>query len=581
MKRAQLFLFLLVLTVVQASGQGQTAFRPPLDIPLLLSGSFGELRSGHFHSGIDIKTGGVTGKKVYAVADGYVFRIKIGDGGYGKALYIMHPAAGGGYVSVYGHLSRFNKKIEKRVKAEQYKRERFFVEIFPEKGEIPVKKGDIIAYSGNTGSSAGPHLHFEIRNAATESPLNPLKFKGIGVSDHRHPLIVQLAVYPVDDTSLVNGKNDTVVYPVAGTGKHCYIKGNPVLKLHGRVSFGLRTYDLMDKISNKNGIYSLTAFVDSTPFFGISMDSTSFFTTRYINSLIDYRRFQKQGKRFIRTEIDTNNRLRFYTVKHNSGIVLLNDDKEHLLAFKVTDINGNEARLRVKIKGNRIPVSRKIKKAAKSPTGGVFLKFDRPARIDKRDFSVDFPANDFYRSFYFTSKTLPPVKGAFSKTVILHNRFVPVHKRFGLSIRPDTVPQRLRKKLYIAYLQINKGDTNSHYTGGKWKNGRLVTRVRDFGLYTVLADTLPPHIKPLYFPLTDLKNGQTIKIKISDRETGIKSYRAEINGRWFLMEYDRKKDLLTGTVDEHVPKGKSKFKLVVTDYLNNRAALEKEIEKVR
>ncbi|HEY9114612.1 MAG TPA: M23 family metallopeptidase, partial [Bacteroidales bacterium] len=224
-------------------------FRSPLDIPLYLSGTFGELRSNHFHSGIDIKTQGVEGKNVYAVADGYVSRIKVSAGGYGKALYINHP---NGTVSVYGHLKKFSPAIEKYVRDLQYSNESFEVEAFPTKETLPVKKGDVVAFSGNTGSSGGPHLHFEIREEGTQYAVNPLLYKSIKVKDLLKPSIMELVIYPVDEQSLIDGKNDTAFFAVEGTGKDYVLKGKPKITVTGNVSFGIRTIDLMSDIPNKN-----------------------------------------------------------------------------------------------------------------------------------------------------------------------------------------------------------------------------------------------------------------------------------------------------------------------------------------
>ncbi|MFA7301975.1 MAG: M23 family metallopeptidase, partial [Candidatus Shapirobacteria bacterium] len=260
-------------------------FAPPLDIPLYLSGTFGELRPNHFHAGIDIKTQGREGQNVRAIEDGWVSRIKISPGGYGKALYITHP---NGFVSVYGHLQRYGDSIQRYVKEIQYSRESFEVEIFPNEHELPVKKGDLVAYSGNTGGSMGPHLHFEIRDEATQYSLNPLLFTSIKVKDFYRPQILNMAVYPVDTNSFVNGKQETAFLEVTGWGDQHKLKSQRPVKVSGRVSFGIVAHDLMNEIPNKNGVFEVKLLDDTTQIFGLMLDKLSFATARYINSLIDY-----------------------------------------------------------------------------------------------------------------------------------------------------------------------------------------------------------------------------------------------------------------------------------------------------
>ncbi len=571
MKNKWLFLFVLLLMITGVFAQNKkidAGFRSPLDIPLYLSGSFGELRSGHFHSGIDIKTEGVTGKPVYSVADGYVSRIKISLGGYGKALYVTHP---NGYVSVYGHLSRFNDTLQNFIKKVQYERESYTVEVFPPKNRFKVKKGDIIAYSGNSGSSGGPHLHFEIREEKSQYPVNPLLFKNIDVADHRHPLIISLAVYPVDDTSLINGKNDTLVLPVFGTGKSCHLKNNKVISAHGNISFGIRTYDLMDKINNKNGVYKIDVTVDSSKVYELMMDKISFYTTRYINSLIDFRYYQKKGKRLIRIQKDTNNRLFNYKSIENSGVFCFNDNKKHKITFEISDIENNNAKLVFYVKGDGTPVKERLKKNNKTGKNSLFVKYDKPFRVEGRHFVASFPANSFYRSFYFNYTETAGQDSSFSHIINLGSRFVPVHKRFDFTIIPDTIPHKYKDKMYMAKID----EDNIYYVGGEWKGNALYARIREFGSYAVYSDTVPPIVKTLNFPKGKLPAKQkTLKLIIKDKETGIKKYRAVLNGEWLLMEYDAKNDLLTYFVDEHLKKGKNDFKLTVYDNVGNKTDFE-------
>jgi murein DD-endopeptidase MepM/ murein hydrolase activator NlpD len=538
-------------------------FGPPINIPLFLSGTFGELRRDHIHSGIDIKTQSAEGKAVVAIADGYISRIKVSPTGFGKALYINHP---NGYTSVYAHLQKFNDSLQKFTLENQYKKESFALNLFPDKKQFRFKKGDTIAFSGNSGGSFGPHLHFEIRDTKTEKVINPLFFK-FDVKDFVRPRINYLKIYSLSQNIGPVASHDKV-YQVKGWGLKHHLPKNDTIVTIGNIAFGINVYDQLNDMPNKNGVYSVEMYIDSNLYFKLSMDQFTFPESRYINSLIDYAEFKENKRRFVRTEIDPNNHLSVYDTVQNHGIYIPQDTLTHLVKFIIKDTYANVSELKFYIK-NKAQLTELLIQGS-PPDPRMFFAHDTENYFDTDSFRIKTPANAFYRDFVFTYSKSPKTKDNPFTVHHIHQESTPVHKWIEIEILPDSLIVGLENKYLIARVEKDKDEQLFISEGGEYFEGKLKTNIRDFGDYLVCIDTIAPEIKALNISKEkNLKGQKNIKFKISDELSGIADYRASLNGDWILMDYDPKNELLIYNFDSKLPKGESKFLLTVTDKKGN------------
>ena len=530
-------------------------FQAPLDIPLILSGTFGELRSNHFHAGIDIKTQGASGHKVYSVADGYVSRIKISPWGYGKALYITHP---NGYTSVYAHLSKYHGLIEEYVKNAQYDKESFTIELFPQKEELFVKKGDLVAFSGNSGSSSAPHLHFELRTSKNEFPQNGLHF-GFKVKDNIAPVIREIKVQPRGEKSQVNQQQLSKFFKPSKEGSIYKIK-QPIL-VYGKVSVGIYTHDLLNGANNKNGVYSVDLYIDGSRIYFHEMNEFGFHETRYINSHIDYAENQISKKRIHSCYTEINNLLSVYEHVENNGVISV--DSIHQGKFIIKDVYGNTSELHFTLEATKYIPTKNSQKIL--PVVATF-PYQEANIYQNEGIEIYIPKKALYDTLQFQySVSGDTLSNCFAPVHNVHNKYVAVHKPYAISIE-NTVDSLLKSKAFIA--QINKNGKLS-FRGGKWVNNKLTTKLKSFGRFTVAIDTINPTIKGLNIYPGKTMTSSTLRVIIKDDMSGIKAFRGEIDGKWILMEFDPKRNLLTHYFEKDLGNGMHSFTLKLEDERGN------------
>ena len=554
--RLILSLFLSTTLFVNAQNNyPQDYFGSPLEVPLILAGNFGEMRSNHFHSGLDIKTQQREGLRVIAPADGFVSRIKVAHFGYGKALYITHP---NGYTTVYGHLQNFSPEIEAYVKKQQYEQESFEVEFFPNAGILPITKGSLIAYTGNTGGSGGPHLHFEIRDKE-ERPMNPMLF-GFDIKDTTKPVISSLYAFPLDENATVNRANSKQklrLIPLKTGGYNA-----ESIEAFGNIGFGIETTDRQDLAANANGVFNIQTFLNGNQNFEVDFSVFSFDESGCLNQYIDYEHYTTKRER-IQKLFKKNNPLSMLKPFVNDGILNIKDSISSIYKIRVSDFKNNEAFVSINIKGSK-PTTSNPQKPKTTP---YYITANQFTNLKSGNVSVDLYPDTFFEDFYMDFD----VK---NDTLILHKDIVPARKNFSINYDISNYKDADKEKLFIARLVGYKNYPVYSFT--KRNGSVLSTSTKTLGTYALTTDMVAPTISALNFKDGQwLSNFRFLKIKIDDALSGISNYRATINDKWILMEYDYKTKTLTYDFNDNTTiETKNNLKVIVTDNVGNSATFE-------
>ena len=615
------FLFFLIYIINVSAQENPYMFPVRTDQQNYLSGTMGELRGAHFHAGIDIKTGGAAGLKIFAAADGYVSRIKVNGGGYGNALYISHPQLG--TTTVYGHLQKYNETIAAYVLKEQYKRESFAVDLYPDKDIFEVKKGDVVAFSGNSGSSGGPHLHFEIRDKY-QRPLNPLDYGFSEIRDNISPTVQKIGLRTMNKDSRVSNQFGFFEFTPSRL-KSEYTISKPI-EVYGEIGISVMGYDRLNDASNRNGIPHISMIMDGKQIIDITIDKVPFSKTRQILSYRDYEIKAKENKSFQKLFIDDGNDMGIYASNVNRGIISIKDTLVHDLKITLKDAHGNASVIKFKAKGIKprvtaIKNSKNFKPfrhlvvdntlvfmGKKAENNGFFahiyanrmnyelsssyyvndysvylwdLRSGMPDSIEmcgemiypglemivpsesefkyyKTEFDLHFYTKTLFDTLYLKTDYMDELAND-KEFFEISEDIYPLKKNMKIILKPKLTYKR-KDKVSAYYTTDLK---NFSFQGGDWVNDKFELMTRTLGKYTLLADTVAPKIKVVQ------QNRDHFRCYITDKISGIKKYELYINDQWVLMNYDPKRDYIwSEKLDKSIP-FTGNIKLKVIDNVNN------------
>lgn len=535
-------------------------FISPLDLPLTLAGNFGEPRRLHFHTGLDFRTNQEEGHKVFAAADGYISRINVSGAGYGNALYITHP---NGLVTVYGHLQQFNTTITERLRKEQYAKESFTVDFKVNPGELPVKQGEQIALSGNTGGSGGPHLHFEIRDSL-ENTYNPMLF-GFKLKDDLKPVVSSLRFYAADSI-----KNRSSAFTKAIGGKNGIYEVEDVIKFNAlQIGFAVNVHDIMNNTGAHVGIYNLTVFDGNRMVYDFKMQGFSFPEKRCVLSHIDYPAFLNEGRKsYHKCFVEPGNQAPLYDNLVDGGIIDLSDGKPHKLLVEISDFNGNVDLVKFTAQYDKAATT--FKPQAFSYT--QLLEYKDRNEFSTADIKLVWPIGCLFDDVYMSySASLATDASIYSKVHQVGNSNQQAYDWFEVAVR-TTVPEALHDKALLIY-EDGSGDRAAR--GGRYQDGFIVAKGRDFGKYFVKVDTTGPTIRPLNISEgRKMTTYKTIVFKISDNLSGIADFDTYLDGKWVVTDYDAKSAMITHKIATDLQPGEHTFTVVAEDERKNRSTYD-------
>lgn len=548
------FLSFCLLSILFKLNSQEYNLNSPIDLPLNLSGTFGEFRSSHFHYGLDITTNKKPGYSVYSIDNGSIIRIRVSTSGYGKALYIDHS---NGLTSVYGHLKEFSPKIQEYIKEQQYLNKSYNIQKFFNVGDLVVNRGDLIGYSGNTGGSSGPHLHFEIRDTKSQNPINPLSFK-YKYEDNKRPVIRSLYIF--DETDSFK-KNNPKKYFIKKINDSIY--ESKKVSYSNKIGIGVEVYDRQSANNyNRNGVYEIRMYLDSILSFSYKMDNINISESIFRKVFYDYSLLKTKGIRVQKVYHPPNSKLSFLNHNTGTGIFELNDNVEKDVLIEVIDWNNNKSYLNFKIEGI---VSNIIEK----PITGIEILPTQKYQIIKDNIEIGFKKNSFFNKVALNIESD-------NDTLMIGEDIYPLRKSYNIKILKQVEDSIIRRQSYIGL--INKDGKLSYLNTSK-KDEFFSTNSSILGSYVISRDSISPEVKPLNFSLNkDISNQKTIRLRVYDRTSGIKSYNVLINDKWALFEYEPKSNLIFHQIEDGIIKnGENNINIKVTDGVGNETEINSKV----
>ena len=550
----KLFLSFWLFSILFTLNSQEYNLNSPIDLPLNLSGTFGEFRSSHFHYGLDVTTNKKSGYNVYSIDSGSIVRIKVSTSGYGKVLYISHP---NGLTSIYAHLKEFSPKIQKYIKTQQYLNKSYSVQKFFNNGEMKVNKGDLIGYTGNTGGSSGPHLHFEIRDTKSQNPINPLSFN-YKYDDSNRPIIKSLYVFDEDDSFK---KDNPKKYEIKKINDSLYIADKIIYS--NKIGIGIEVYDRQSKNNyNRNGVYEVKMFLDSVLSFSYKMDKINIDESVFRKIFYDYSLLKAKKKRIQKVYYPPNSKLNFLNHNVSTGIFKSSDKDEKDVLLEVSDWNNNKTYLNFKIEG-------KTSNLLEKSIDGIEIATSQKYLIKKNNSEIGFKKNSFFNNVTLNIKYQ-------NDTLKIDEDLYPLRKSYNIKIFKQVEDSIIKRQSFIGLIN-NNGKLSYLKTSNK--DNFFSVNSSNLGSFTLSRDSINPEIKALNFSLNkDISNQKTIRLRIYDKTSGIKSYNVLINNKWALFEYEPKSNLIFHNIDDGIiENGENKITIKVIDGVGNKTEFKSKV----